>query len=120
MKTISLCFLLVVLYFPLNAIAGIEVSMPKQFQGLWADRHIGCKLNPVDNDTGYAINSTSILQHEQKCVIYSVKNAGPNFITAKFECREEDIMSKNTLTLRISKDGKNLSVGKRNLVKCLK
>ena len=109
---------LTILCLPLHALAANRVSIPKQFQGLWADRQVGCKKNPVDSDTGYAINATSILQHEQSCVIYGITNAGPNFITAKFECREEDMMNKNTFTLRISKNGKSLSVDKRKLVKC--
>jgi hypothetical protein len=93
-------------------------SIPKAYQGTWSDVKTNCASKPFDTDSGYLIDDKSINQHEQSCKLKKVIKDDAYALKASYDCSEEDQIYPKNMTLRLSKDKKQLSVDGRKLVRC--
>jgi hypothetical protein len=93
-------------------------SIPKPYRGTWSDLKTNCASKPMDTDSGYWIDDKSINQYEQSCTLKKVIKNDAEGLKASYDCSEEDQNYPKNMTLRLSKDKKQLSVDGRKLVRC--
>ncbi len=96
---------LVLSMFYFGYVFAAQPDFPHQFPGLWGDIRVGCRNNPLDNDTGFKIEPRKYIAHEQVCHLVSILKSGKRSMSGKFKCYEEGEVYEQVMTFNISISG---------------
>lgn len=98
------------LLLPISGFANNAMPIPKQFQGLWAEKGKTCQEVKASYDAGLVINRNSFSELDRSCSLSKVYKQSKNQLYAKWDCTEEGENTTTTFDMRLSKDNKRLQM----------
>lgn len=99
--------------------AATESTIPKNFQGTWADAK-GCAQFKAKGefDPGATITSDHINRYEHYCTLAKVTVSSATSFSGEFTCEQEGESSNENISLTLQPDGKLVGISNSPLPKC--